>query len=197
MKLAAATSNPHKLEEFRAVLAPMGIEVISAAEAGFTDEIEETGDTFAENAAIKARALFKAVGLPVFADDSGLCVDALGGRPGVYSARYGGDIPHTEKIALLLSELEGVPPEKRAARFVCVIHCILEDGREIVCEGACEGMIGFAPAGIGGFGYDPIFFRGKKSMAQISAEEKHTVSHRGKALRDLARILAKQAHPAP
>jgi len=202
MKLIAATSNPNKLIEFRAILSPLGIEVVSMHDIGFTDEIEETGTTFAENAAIKARAIFAATGQPVFSDDSGLVVDALDGRPGVYSARYGGDIPHSEKIKLLLSELDGIPPEKRTARFVCVIHCILPDkttpaltpplqgrGIEIICEGLCEGAIGLATAGGGGFGYDPVFFRGGISTAQMSEDEKNAISHRGQALRELARQL--------
>jgi len=192
MRFVAATSNRHKMEEFRAILEPLGVVVVSAEEMGFTDEIEETGSTFAENAAIKARAIFKATGLPVFADDSGLCVDALDGRPGVFSARYGGGIPHSEKIKLLLSEMEDVPDDKRTARFTCVVHCIMEDGIEISVSGFCEGVIGWAPAGDGGFGYDPVFFRGNKSMAQINKEEKNEISHRGQALREMARMAVRK-----
>lgn len=190
MKIVAATTNKHKLAEFRRILAPAGIEVVSMAEAGCVLDVAETGSTFMENAEIKARALFVATGLPSLADDSGLCVDALNGAPGIFSARYGGeDMPHNEKIRLLLNELEGVPAEERTARFVAAIYCILDDGHIITCEGKVEGKIGFEPRGSEGFGYDPIFMVGTRSFAEHSDTEKDALSHRGKALRELCEKL--------
>lgn len=190
MELIAATSNPGKLREFRRILGPLGVRVLSAADAGASPDVEETGETFAENAAIKARAIYERTGLPSLADDSGLCVDALGGRPGVRSARYGGgDTPHSEKMKLLLEELRGVPDEKRTARFACAVCCVLDDNTAIAAEGFCEGKIGYAPVGGGGFGYDPVFMVGERSFAELPAEEKDAVSHRGVALRSFAEKL--------
>lgn len=152
--------------------------------------VEETGTTFAENAFLKADAVHERTGLAAVADDSGLCVDALDGAPGVYSARYAGEeTPYPEKISRLLGELEGVPEERRTARFVAHICYIGADGARIDAEGTCEGKIGWEPRGDGGFGYDPIFYVGDRSFAELSAEEKDAVSHRGKALRELARKL--------
>lgn len=190
MRLLVATGNRHKLEEFRRILAPLGIEAVSPAEVGAALDVEETGETFAENARLKAMALRERTGLGVAADDSGLCVDALGGRPGVHSARYmGEDTPHSEKIAGLLRELEGVPDEKRTARFVAAICCVLADGTLLECEGVCEGAIAHSPRGSGGFGYDPVFLVGDKSFADLAPDEKDRVSHRGRALRQLAEKL--------
>jgi XTP/dITP diphosphohydrolase len=189
-KLVLASTNSHKLQEFRQILAPLGVEVLSAGEVGVSLDVEENGATFAENAAIKARALYKLCGLPTVADDSGLCVDALDGRPGIHSARYGGGgLTDAEKIQLLLQELDGVPPEKRTARFVAAIHCVLDDETALACEGVCEGVIGLATSGDNGFGYDPIFYVGEKSFAQLPATEKDMISHRGVALRKLAGML--------
>ena len=124
--------------------------------------------------------------MPTIADDSGLCIDALDGQPGVYSARYcGEDTPYTEKNRYILSQLEGLPQEKRTARFVAHITCVLSPEQILDCEGVCEGTIGFAPAGEGGFGYDPIFYVGDQSFAQLDGEAKDAVSHRGKALTKL------------
>ena len=139
----------------------------------------------------KAQAVHRLTGKAAVADDSGLCVDALGGAPGVYSARYGGeDLPHSEKIKLLLKELIQVPDEKRTARFVAHICYIGADGTRIDAEECCEGVIGHAPRGEGGFGYDPIFMVGDKSFAELSGAEKDAVSHRGKALRAFAQKLS-------
>ena len=193
MKFIIATNNKKKLLELERILKPLGIDAITAREAGVElDDVEETGTTFAENAFIKADAAFKKTGLPSVADDSGLCVDALDGRPGIYSARYAGDnATDEEKISKLLTELEDVEDEKRTAHFACAICCILPDGSKIEVEGRCQGKIAFEPCGDGGFGYDPVFMYGDKSYAQLSAEEKDAVSHRGQALRKLKAELEK------
>ena len=193
MKFIIATNNKKKLLELERILKPLGIDAITAREAGVElDDVEETGTTFAENVLIKSDAAFKKTGLPSVADDSGLCVDALDGRPGIYSARYAGDnATDEEKISKLLTELEGVEDEKRTAHFACAICCILPDGSKIEVEGRCQGKIAFEPCGDGGFGYDPVFMYGDKSYAQLSAEEKDAVSHRGQALRKLKAELEK------
>ncbi len=188
--MVAATGNPHKLEEFARILTPLGIQVLSPKELGVELEVEETGETFAENAYMKAKAFFEATGKPALADDSGLCVDALGGRPGVYSARYHGeDAPYSHKIAALVAELEGVPREQRTARFTCAICCVLDQDTVLRAEEHCEGLIGYKPRGSNGFGYDPILYRGERSLGELSDEEKDAVSHRGKALRTFAQLL--------
>ena len=145
----------------------------------------------AENARIKAESGCRETGLPCIADDSGLCIDALDGRPGVYSARYAGghDTPYSHKMAVLLDEMKDVPKEKRTARFISSVCCIFPDGRELVVEGKCEGWIGFAPEGDGGFGFDPVFFVGDRSFATFTPEEKDAVSHRGNSLRLLCEKL--------
>ena len=191
MRVIAATGNEKKALELTRILEPYGITAVTMKAAGFSPEIEETGATFAENALIKARALYALSGEATVADDSGLCVDALGGRPGVYSARYGGaELDYPSKMARLLGELEGVPREKRTARFVSVIAFIDREGREHLFEGVCEGWVGFEPQGEHGFGYDPLFYVGERSYAQLSDEEKDALSHRGKALRALAQAVA-------
>jgi len=193
MEILVATGNKDKLAEFRRILEPLGIRIFSPASLGLDTEVKETGATFAENAHIKAEAYHRLSGKPAVADDSGICVDALAGRPGVFSARYHGeDTPYTEKMAALLSELEGVPDEKRTARFTCAICCMLEEGDVITCQRDCEGVIGHAPAGDGGFGYDPLFFVGDESFASLSPEKKDEVSHRGRALRAFAGELKKR-----
>ena len=190
MKLLAATGNPHKLEEIRRILSHLGVEVLSPRDVGINISVEENGDTFSQNAYLKAVAYHKASGMAVIADDSGLCVDALGGRPGVHSARYQGEgSSYQVKINALLAELKDIPQDKRIARFVSSICCIMENGRFITCDGFCEGYIGFSPSGAGGFGYDPIFYIGNKSMAQLSDKEKDAVSHRGNALEIFAKLL--------
>lgn len=187
MKFIMATNNSHKVIELSRVLLPLGITVVSAEDAGVTlDNVEETGITFAENAFLKADTAFKKTGMPVVADDSGLCVDALDGRPGIFSARYGGEgASDSVKNAKLLDELKDIDEDHRTAHFTCAICCILEDGTRIDVEGICNGKIAFEPHGDGGFGYDPIFMCGSKCYAQLSGEEKDAVSHRGIALRKL------------
>ena len=182
-----ATNNAHKVTEIQRILDPLGVRVVSAGEKGIDlGDVVEDGETFMDNAYIKAKSAFDKCGLPVIADDSGLCVDALGGRPGVYSARYAGDhSPFAHKIAMLLSELDGVPDEQRGAHFSCAVCCILKSGEVIRVEGRCDGSIAHSPSGDGGFGYDPIFVVEGRSFASLTAEEKDRLSHRGDALKKL------------
>jgi len=193
LKILIATKNKGKLAEFRRMLAPLGYEAVSASEAGFDADIEETGATFAENAAIKARAVCSAAGVPAIGDDSGLCVDALGGAPGVYSARYAGEhATDGENIEKLLSALKDVPEEERGARFECAMVAAFPDGRGLRAVGQCWGSIGFEKRGSGGFGYDPVFLLDGRSFAELSETEKDEVSHRGKALRRLMELLQEE-----
>lgn len=192
-KVIAATNNPGKLREFRGILEPLGFEVISMADADIHSDPEETGTTFMENARIKAFSVAKLAGIPALADDSGLCVDALNGEPGIYSARFGGDISQPEKNALLLSRLDGIHKEKRTARFVSAICLAYPDGSSVEAEGTCEGSILEAPQGTNGFGYDPIFAdRQGRSFGEMPAEEKNRISHRAVALARLASRLKQQ-----
>ncbi len=189
-RILAATNNRGKLKEFGRILVPLGFEVVPYTDIIGKTEIEENGKSFEENSEIKARCIYDLSGEAVIADDSGLCVDALGGRPGVYSARYGGeDIPFEQKIDMLCRELEGVPDDQRTARFVCDICYIDSSGKPIHAQGKCEGYIGYIPRGDKGFGYDPIFYVGDKSLSQMTAGEKDAISHRGAALRKLAELL--------
>lgn len=180
MNLVLASQNKKKLRELQQLMTGTGIEVESLpADA---PEVEETGTTFEENALIKARAGVALTGKPALADDSGLVVDALGGEPGVRSARW---VPGTDedRFRTLLARLESVPESQRTARFVSVIAVVTPDGREEIVRGECEGRIGTAPSGAGGFGYDPVFyFVDGRSMSDISAEEKNRISHRARAL---------------
>lgn len=180
-----------KREELHRILAPMGVNVYLDFECGvILQEVEETGSTFAENAMLKARAGCADSMMPCIADDSGLCVDALDGRPGVYSARYHGeDTPYPEKIAALLEELKDVPEERRTARFVSCIACVFPTGEAFTVEGTVEGKIGHEMRGENGFGYDPIFYVGERAFAEFSPAEKDAVSHRGNAVRALAEKL--------
>lgn len=190
MKLVLASKNRKKLVELKEILSSLGVEVCSEADAGVDVEVEETGATFEENSLLKAKAVMEASGLPAVADDSGLCVDALNGGPGVYSARYGGPgLDDTGRYRLLLENLRGQP---RAARFISVVTCCFPNGDVISARGECPGTIAYAPMGEGGFGYDPVFFVPglKKTFAQLSPEEKNAISHRGKALRAFAEKLA-------
>ena len=192
MKLIFATGNENKMREIREILAGRGYEILSMKEAGIDVDVVEDGKTFAENALIKARAISKIAGELVLADDSGLEIDALGGEPGIYSARYmGHETSYTEKNNNLISRLEGVPDEKRTARFVCAMAAVFPDGREETVVGTMEGRIGYEIAGENGFGYDPIFYLPEygKTSAEISPEEKNDISHRGKALRAIAELL--------
>lgn len=194
MEFIAATNNPGKMAEMRRILERMGHTVRSQREAGVTLEPEENGTTFAENARIKARAICEAAGTATIADDSGLCVDALDGAPGVYSARYGHKSSDAERIAYLLENLKDVPAERRTAKFVCVITCLWPDGRRIVARGECPGQILFAPKGTGGFGYDPVFYLPEleKTYAELASEEKNAISHRARALQAFCRIYREE-----
>ena len=184
MKLVLASHNKHKAEEIKNILGG-GFEIITQDEAGFSDEVVEDGVTFEENAIKKAETVMKATGLPTIADDSGLCVKALGGAPGIYTARYAGEnATDSDNIAKLLGVLENVPEEKRDAEFVCTIAYARPDEETVTFTGKCEGRILFEVAGENGFGYDPVFYSPKfgKSLAQVTAEEKNSISHRSRAL---------------
>ena len=183
MKYVLATHNPGKLKEMGAILARFGVEVVSPKDLGLTVDVEETGTTFAENAMLKAKAICADAQLPAIADDSGLCVDALNGGPGVYSARYGGEgLDDRGRYMLLLNNMRG--QTTRAAHFACAIACAFPNGDTLTAEGRCDGTIAFAPMGEGGFGYDPVFFvpEKAKTFGQLTAEEKSAISHRGRAL---------------
>ena len=189
-KFVLATHNPGKLKEMSDILARFGVEVVSPGDLGITVDVEETGTTFAENAMLNAKAICAAAKLPAIADDSGLCVDALNGGPGVYSARYGGEgLNDKGRYTLLLNNMRG--QTTRAAHFTCSIACAFPNGDTLTAEGRCDGTIAFAPMGEGGFGYDPVFFvpEKAKTFGQLTAEEKSTISHRGKALKSFAEKL--------
>jgi XTP/dITP diphosphohydrolase len=185
MKFVIATGNAHKLVELERILNPLGIDAASTKALGVSlDDVEETGTTFEENAYLKAKAACDKTGLPAVADDSGLCVDALDGAPGVYSARYAGEGATDRQLyEKLLKEMDG--KENRAAKFVSAVCCVWPDGDTLTVRGECHGTIGFEPLGEGGFGYDPVFMVGEKSYSQMTAQEKDAVSHRGEALRKL------------
>ena len=192
MRLILASNNKKKLKELREILSGFGIEVLSQSEAGIDLEVEEIGTTFAENAFLKADGACKVSGEPCIADDSGLVVEALGGQPGVYSARYGGEgLNDTQRYELLLKNLEN--EEHRDAKFVSSIACVFPDGSVIRAEGECHGVITREPHGEGGFGYDPVFYMESlgKTMAEVTPEEKNAVSHRGNALRKFREELLK------
>ena len=196
MKMVLASKNPHKQVEMSAILSQLGIEVILESDAGVDVDVEETGTTFEENAQLKATAVMKASGLPAIADDSGLCVTALGGGPGVYSARYGGEgLTDKDRYELVLKGLSG--QLDRSAKFVSAICCAFPNGDTVTARGECPGIIAYAPSGSGTFGYDPIFLvpETKKTFAEMSAEEKNAISHRGVALQnfkvELEKYLAK------
>lgn len=184
-KLVMATNNVNKLREVREILSPLGIEVVSQKEAGADVKPEENGETFAENVYIKAKAVYDIVSLPVIADDSGLCVDALDGRPGIYSARYA---PKGGECTKLLEELKDVPDDKRGAFFQCDI-AFIDDAFSEIFTGSCAGKIDYEERGENGFGYDPVFLYGDKTLAEMSAEEKNKISHRAAALRGLYDFL--------
>ena len=191
-RVVIATRNRGKIRELQALLEDLGVELVSVAEMEGVPEVVEDGATFLENARKKAVEVARATGLPAIADDSGLEVDALQGRPGIYSARYAGQgASDRDNYMKLLKELEGVPEEKRTARFRCVMVAALPDGTFIWTDGTCEGLIAEEPKGSQGFGYDPVFYlpdRGR-TMAEISKEEKNAISHRGKAMRRLKEKL--------
>ncbi len=192
-KFVIATNNKKKLIELNRILIPLGIDAVTSGEIGVDlGVVEENGTTFAENAYIKAKSAFDKLSgkYCVVADDSGLCVDALAGAPGVFTARYGGDgLSDADRYTLLLREMADVDSDKRQAYFACSICAIMTDGTVITANGKCDGTIGYAPVGEGGFGYDPIFMVGDKSFSQLSADEKDECSHRGNALRILKQKL--------
>ena len=196
-KIIFATGNADKMKEIRKILADLDAEVVSMKEAGIQADIVEDGKTFEENAVIKATAISKLTsnGEIVLADDSGLEIDYLNKEPGVYSARYMGEnTDYHIKNANLIQRLDGVPDEQRTARFVCAIAAALPDGNSLVTRGTIEGYIGWEECGSNGFGYDPIFYlyENDKSTAELSAEEKNAISHRGKALRQMKKMLEEQ-----
>ncbi len=199
-KIVFATGNAGKMKEIRMIMADLGLEIESMKEAGADVDIVEDGKTFEENAMIKASAIADAlqkdgVQAVVLADDSGLEVDYLNKEPGIYSARYmGEDTSYTIKNASLIQRLEGVPDEKRTARFVCVIAAVFPDGRSFTARAAIEGRIGYEERGQNGFGYDPIFYLPEYGMysAELAPEEKNRISHRGKALEEMKKVLRQE-----
>lgn len=191
-KLLIATNNAGKLREYAALLGDLPVQLTTPQQEGIALEVEESGTTFVENALLKARAYCAASRLPTLADDSGLEVDALGGAPGVYSARYAGNgATDRQRYEKLLAELQGVPPAERTARFRCVIALVMPDGTEEITEGECEGVIIDTPRGEHGFGYDPVFYMPAlgKTMAELPPELKNRVSHRARALMRMKPLL--------
>ena len=190
-----ASKNPGKVKEFQHIFSPYGIEIRSLLDYPEVEDVVEDGETFEDNALIKAQAISEAFGVAVLADDSGLAVDALDGRPGVYSARYAGpqrsDHDNLEKV---LAEMEDVPPGKRGARFVCALAICRPQASTLVVRGECEGEILRERRGNGGFGYDPIFYLPAlhKTMAEIPQEEKNVLSHRAQAFAKLEALLDKE-----
>lgn len=193
MKIVVATRNQGKLREFHRILGPLGWEVISQEEVCPGIEVTEDGETFAQNAYKKAYEIFRRTGLPTVADDSGLCVDALGGAPGIYSSRYAGE-PHSDAACIqkLLQALGQLPAAERTAHFVAAICGVFGEDDMVSCQEACQGQIAFAPQGEDGFGYDPIFLVGDKSFAQMTMAQKDAISHRGKALRTFVQLLERR-----
>ncbi len=184
MKFVLASKNPHKLTELQRILGELGVEVVLEADVGVDLDVEETGQTFEENSLLKAKAVMEATGLPAIADDSGLCVTALNGAPGVYSARYGGEDKggYAHRYELVLEALKG--QIDRSAKFVSVVTACFPNGDVLTARGECPGTIAYAPQGETGFGYDPVFFfpAMRKTFAQMTPEEKNSISHRGRAL---------------
>jgi len=185
-----ATANPGKIKEMQKILSDLSINILTREDLAITFDIEETGTTFLENATIKAKAICAASGLPSIADDSGLVIDALGGRPGLFSSSYGDEkFTSSERNLFLLSEMKNM--EQRSAKFVCTIVCAFPEGEIISATGECFGTILKEPIGTGGFGYDPVFLPSgfDKSMAELSADEKNKISHRASALFKFVKIL--------
>ena len=190
-----ATGNENKMKEIREILGALPLEILSMKEAGVSADIVEDGKTFEENALIKARAICKLAGEMVLADDSGLEIDYLNKEPGIYSARYmGEDTSYHINNKSLIDRLEGVPDEKRTARFVCAIAAVFPDGKELVVRGTVEGIIGYEEKGENGFGYDPIFYLPERgcTTAELPPEEKNSISHRGNALRLMKDLLERE-----
>lgn len=198
MKLVLASNNAHKLEELRAILTTLGMEVVPQKEMNINIEPEENGTTFEENSYIKAKTIMDACGIATIADDSGLMVEALDGEPGVYSARYGGEecVTDRDRLNYLLSKMEGM--ENRKAKFVSVITMLTPDGKKIVARGECPGEILTAPQGENGFGYDPVFYVAEVgcTLAQLSSQEKNAISHRARALKAFAEMVRKEQEHA-
>ena len=196
MKVVLASQNKHKLAEIQAILSRFDMELVLQSELGVQIDVEETGTSFEENSMLKAKAVAEATGLPAIADDSGLCVDVLGGAPGIYSARYGAPecVTDRDRLNHLLENLRGVRSEERTARFVCVITLLRPDGSSLVARGSCEGLITFEPRGEDGFGYDPVFYVPAMgcTFAQMGAERKNAISHRANALMRLERMLEEE-----
>lgn len=193
-KIVFATGNAGKVKEIQMILADMEMEVVTMTEEGITIDIEENGNSYEENALIKAKAVAAFTDCIVMADDSGLEVDYLGKEPGIHSARFLGEkTPYAVKNAHIIKELEGVPDEDRTARFVCAIAAVLPDGRELTTRATIEGRIGYEEKGSNGFGYDPIFYVPEydKTTAELTEEEKNQISHRGKALELMKEELKK------
>ena len=191
-RMIFATGNENKMVEIREILGDLPLEILSMKQAGIRADIEENGTSFEENALIKAREVCRLAGEMVLADDSGLEVDYLNKEPGVYSARYlGEDTSYDIKNQAILDRLKGVPKEQRTARFVCAIAAVLPDGKTLVTRETIEGYIGECPAGENGFGYDPIFYVDEYhcSTAELTEEQKNEISHRGKALRSMKKLL--------
>ena len=194
-RLIFATGNEHKMVEIREILGELPVEILSMKDVGIKADIVENGNTFEENALIKAKEVCKLAGEMVLADDSGLEIDYLNGEPGIYSARYmGEDTSYRIKNQNLIDRLEGVTDEKRTARFVCAIAAAFPDGRSFVVRGTIEGIIGYEERGTNGFGYDPIFYLPERgvSTAEIPPEEKNSISHRGNALRKMKELLERE-----
>lgn len=193
-EIVLASSNQGKVREVEMMMKDMGIRVIPLSETSFTEEIEENGATFEENAVIKARAVAEKLQVPVLADDSGLEIDYLDKAPGIYSARYlGHDTPYSIKNQMILEKLEGIADERRSARFVCSMALAFPDGKVLTTTATMEGRIAYEIKGENGFGYDPIFYLPEfhMSSAEISPEQKNEISHRGKALRMMKEEIAK------
>ena len=195
MKIAVATKNSHKVKELERLIDIPGAQFLSLRDLGFEGEIEENGSTFEENALIKARAVCRKYGIPAISDDSGLCVDALGGAPGIYSARYASEDGENSddklNIKKLLANLSGVPKEKRGAHFVCAMALVTPDGSEHTVRGECGGYITEEVLGYDGFGYDPVFFSSalEKTFGQASEDEKNGVSHRYAASKKMSQLI--------
>jgi XTP/dITP diphosphohydrolase len=192
--LLIATNNAHKITEFRRLLSNLGLSIVTPADQDLYLDVDESGITFEDNARLKARAFCEASGLPSLADDSGIEVDALEGRPGVYSARYGGDLLDDEgKVRLLLAEMDEIPDRQRTCHYRVALVLAWPDGTENVAEGVCTGTLGREPLGLNGFGYDPVFRipRFGKTIAELAPEQKDAISHRGQAVRLMADTLSR------
>ena len=200
MRIVLASNNAHKLEELRAILTTLGMEVAAQKELGISVEPEETGTTFEENSYIKAKTVMDCCHFPTIADDSGLMVDALGGAPGVYSARYGGETCKSDRDRLeyLLAQMQNVADGDRTAKFVSVITLLTPDGKRVVARGECPGVILREPMGENGFGYDPVFYVAQEgcTFAQLPAERKNRISHRARALEAFAEQIRREQNHA-